>query len=56
LTKELAKVDSEIKRISKLLAGPFAEKAPPPVVQKERDKLTRLQSGQAELQGRLDAL
>jgi valyl-tRNA synthetase len=56
LTKELAKVDSEIKRVSNLLAGPFAEKAPPPVVQKERDKLARLQSGRAEIQERLDAL
>jgi valyl-tRNA synthetase len=56
LTKELAQVVSEIKRVSNLLAGPFAEKAPPPVVQKERDKLARLHSGRAEIQERLDAL
>ncbi len=56
LTKELANADNEIERVSALLAGPFAEKAPPPVVQKERDKLALLQSGRTEIQERLKAL
>jgi valyl-tRNA synthetase len=36
----LAEAQSQIERLEKLLASPFAEKAPPDVVQKERDKLT----------------
>ncbi len=39
LQKDLAEAESHIARLEKLLAGPFAQKAPPPVVQKERDKL-----------------
>jgi valyl-tRNA synthetase len=39
LTKELAEAESHIERLEKLLAGDFANKAPAPVVQKERDKL-----------------
>ncbi|RMF49331.1 MAG: valine--tRNA ligase, partial [Anaerolineae bacterium] len=39
LQKDLAEAESHINRLEKLLAGPFAEKAPAPVVQKERDKL-----------------
>jgi valyl-tRNA synthetase len=56
LGKELANMDKEIERVSKLLSGPFAAKAPAPVVQKERDKLARLQSGRTEIQERLEAL
>jgi valyl-tRNA synthetase len=39
LEKELAEAEGQIKRLKKLLASPFAEKAPPEVVQKEREKL-----------------
>jgi valyl-tRNA synthetase len=39
LEKELAEAEGQIKRLEKLLASPFADKAPPEVVQKERDKL-----------------
>jgi valyl-tRNA synthetase len=39
LEKELADTQAQIERLEKLLAGDFASKAPPPVVQKERDKL-----------------
>jgi valyl-tRNA synthetase len=42
--------------VSHLLNSPFAEKAPPAVVQKERDKLTQLQASQQELTERLAAL
>ncbi|NCF68071.1 MAG: valine--tRNA ligase [Chloroflexi bacterium] len=56
LGKELANMDKEIERVSKLLSGPFADKAPAPVVQNERDKLASLLSGRAEIQERLDTL
>ncbi len=56
LAKDLANGEREITRLSTLLASPFAEKAPPPVVQKERDKLARLQAKQEEVQARLDSL
>ena len=56
LTKELAALDKEIKRLTGLLNSPFAEKAPPPVVQKERDKLAQAQATQAELSERLAGL
>ncbi|GAB4526375.1 MAG: valine--tRNA ligase [Anaerolineales bacterium] len=39
LQKDLAEAESHIARLEKLLASPFAEKAPSTVVQKERDKL-----------------
>ena len=39
LEKELAEAESQINRLEKLLASPFAEKAPPEVVEKEREKL-----------------
>lgn len=56
IDKELAEVEEQIERVTKLLAGPFSEKAPAPVVQKERDKLTRLQASHQELTERLAAL
>jgi len=39
LEKELAEAESQINRLEKLLASPFAEKAPAEVVAKEREKL-----------------
>ncbi len=39
LTKELAEAESQAARLEKLLASDFANKAPAPVVQKEREKL-----------------
>lgn len=39
LESSLAEVESHIERLEKLLASAFAERAPQPVVQKERDKL-----------------
>ncbi len=56
LEKELADLDKEIKRLTGLLNSPFAEKAPPPVVQKERDKLAQAQFSHAELGERLASL
>ncbi|MGE5073950.1 MAG: valine--tRNA ligase, partial [Anaerolineae bacterium] len=39
LSKELAETQSQIDRLEKLLSGDFANKAPAPVVAKEREKL-----------------
>jgi valyl-tRNA synthetase len=39
LEKELKEATSQIERLEKLLAGDFASKAPPALVQKEREKL-----------------
>ena len=54
LTKEAAELDKQIERLSGLLASPFAEKAPPAVVQKEREKLGGLQASRSEIAGRLE--
>ena len=40
LEKELKDAQAQIERLEALLAGPFAEKAPPALVQKEREKLS----------------
>ncbi len=39
LQKELSETESRIQRLEELLASEFSQKAPPPVVQKERDRL-----------------
>ncbi len=39
LQNELKECELQIQRLEQLLNSPFAQKAPPPVVQKERDKL-----------------
>ena len=39
LEKELKEAQSHIERLEKLLSGDFASKAPPALVQKEREKL-----------------
>ena len=49
LAKELAGLEEEITRVSNLLSGPFAERAPAAVVQKERDKLARLEASRDEI-------
>ena len=56
LEKELADLQQEIKRLTGLLNSPFAEKAPPPVVAKEREKLAQAEASFAELNGRLAGL
>jgi valyl-tRNA synthetase len=53
LQNELSDLDEQIKRVTNLLESSFAEKAPPAVVEKERNKLARLQAGQQEIAGRL---
>lgn len=56
LAKEIAGLTQQIERVDKLLASPFAQKAPDAVVQKERDKLAELHAAQQELAARLAAL
>ena len=43
LQKELAEIESQIKRLAGLLSGPFGQKAPEAVVAAEREKLENFQ-------------
>jgi valyl-tRNA synthetase len=56
LEKELAEMQSQAQRLEQLLASPFAQKAPPPVVQKERDKLAVINETVQKLIGQLESL
>jgi len=56
LLSELAAIEGRITRSAKLLAGEFAQKAPAHVVQRERDKLSDLQTEQTKLRERLASL
>ena len=56
LTKGLAEAESQITRLETLLSSPFAEKAPPPVVQKEREKLTGFKETAEKLRLQLQSL
>ena len=54
LEKELAEAESQIARLEKLLASPFAQKAPPSVVDAEREKLAGYKSSADRLRERLN--
>jgi len=56
LEKELAEIESQIDRLENLLASPFTEKAPPEVVQKERNKLSSYQETAEKLRAQLSTL
>lgn len=56
LKKELDEVNQQIKRIKELLAGPFSDRAPKDVVQKERKKLSSLQESAKKITGQLKSL
>jgi valyl-tRNA synthetase len=56
LEKDLQDSNAQIVRLEQLLAGPFAEKAPPEVVQKERDKLSDYKETAAKLNNQLKDL
>ncbi|MEI2611102.1 MAG: valine--tRNA ligase [Candidatus Promineifilaceae bacterium] len=56
LSKELADLQGQIERVSKLLNSPFAQRAPADVVQKEKDKLAQLEASQAQVSDRLQSL
>jgi valyl-tRNA synthetase len=53
LEKELAEAESHIARLEKLLASPFAQKAPTNVVDAEREKLAGYKSNAEKLRERL---
>ncbi len=56
LEKEDAALSGQIERLTTLLDGPFAGKAPEAVVRKERDKLESLEAGRREIRERLTSL
>ncbi|PKO20677.1 MAG: hypothetical protein CVU38_18815 [Chloroflexi bacterium HGW-Chloroflexi-1] len=53
LRKELAETEAQIARSQGLLAGPFAQRAPADVVQREREKQADIQARAERLQARL---
>jgi valyl-tRNA synthetase len=53
LEKELKEAESHIERLEKLLGSDFANKAPAPVVQKERDKLAGYKETAEKLKAQL---
>jgi valyl-tRNA synthetase len=53
LTRELAETDVQIARGEQLLQGPFAQRAPANVVQREREKLAQIQERATRLSERL---
>ncbi|MGD1995684.1 MAG: valine--tRNA ligase [Anaerolineae bacterium] len=56
LSGELEELDARIAHSEDLLAGQFAQKAPPEVVQRERDKLADLKNTRKQMQERLESL
>ena len=56
LEKDLSNTKNQIARLEKLLASPFAVKAPDPIVKKERNKLARFQETAKKLYELLEAL
>jgi len=56
LERKLGETKSQIDRLTKLLDGPFAQKAPPEVVGKEREKLAQYQKTADQINHQLDEL
>jgi valyl-tRNA synthetase len=56
LQKELQEITSQIARLEDLLSGPFTQKAPPPVVQKEREKLTSFRESAVRIKRQIESL
>jgi len=56
LEKDLTEAGNQIARLEKLLAGPFAEKAPPEIVQNEREKLENFRDTHGKLTEQLNTL
>ena len=54
MEKELEEAEGQITRLTRLLNSPFAEKAPPNVVEKEREKLAAYQETAARIKTQLD--
>jgi len=56
LSEETVDIEAQIAKSENLLSSEFAGKAPPSVVQKERDKLAALKDKQAKLEGQIKSL
>ncbi len=56
LKQEFQEVESQIERLEKLLAGPFSERAPGDVVQKERDRLQEFVQAAEKIKIQLERL
>ena len=56
LSEGLAEVEARIARSEKLLEGPFADRAPEQVVERERDKLADMMTEKSKLGQRLEML
>ncbi|MEJ2513441.1 MAG: valine--tRNA ligase [Anaerolineales bacterium] len=56
LKSDLEEVDQQIDRLEKLLSSPFAQKAPPEVVQKERSRLESFKDTAEKIQSQLQEL
>ena len=56
LAAELDELKGEIDRLEGLLAGPFAQKAPPQVVDKEKEKLAAYKETSRTLEDQLGNL
>jgi valyl-tRNA synthetase len=56
LEKELAEMESQIERLGSLLGGPFAQRAPAAVVEKERQKLAEFKETAEKLHTQITAL
>ncbi len=54
LQKELAELEAQIQRLERLLAGEFAQKAPPHVVEKERQRLEEAQRAAEKIRRQLE--
>jgi valyl-tRNA synthetase len=56
LERNLQEALSQVERLEELLSGPFSEKAPAAVVQKEREKLESYRETAQKLRAQLKAL
>ena len=56
LSKELAEVESQIERLTALVNGPFGQRAPAAVVDKERQKLATFEETAQKLREQLQEL
>lgn len=56
LGKELGEVENQVDRLEKLLSSPFAQKAPPAVVQKEQERLASFRESMLRLRSQLEKL
>ena len=56
LSAELNEIQGQVDRLEKLLASPFAEKAPAAVVDKERGRLAQFKETAANLEAQINSL